>query len=147
MVFDGKTLSVLGKDTNLYVQVETPGTIEQLIDELRDKFQKPLPGARLLVLNVYDVLMADVTDIKDLGSVVIGGTECDHLAFRTKEVDWQIWIAQGARPYPCRYVITSKQVDQAPQYSVEIRAWKTGDEVAADDFSFKAPMDAKKMDV
>jgi hypothetical protein len=146
MVFDGKTLSMLGKDENVYVQVETPGTIEQLTDFLRDKFHKPLPGADLLSPNVYDVLMADVTDVKDLGSGVIGGTECDHLAFRTKEVDWQIWIAQGARPYPCRYVITSKQVDQAPQYSVEIRDWKTGGEVATDDFGFKAPADAKKMD-
>jgi hypothetical protein len=147
MVFDGKTLSMLGKDTNVYIQVDAPGTIEHLIDELRDKFHKPLPGADLLLPNVYDVLMADVTDVKDLGSGVIGGTECDHLAFRTKELDWQIWIAQGKRPYPCRYVITSKQVDQAPQYSVQIRDWKTGDEVTAHDFSFKAPKDAKKMDV
>ena len=58
--------------------------------------------------------MADVIDVKDLGSGVIGGVECDHLAFRTKEVDWQIWIAQGNRPYPCRYVITSSKVAQAP---------------------------------
>lgn len=145
-VFDGKTLTILGKDTNVYVQIEAPGTIEQVVDELRDKFHKPLPGADLLLPNAYAVLMAEVTDVKDLGSGVIGGTECDHLAFRTKELDWQIWIAQGNRPYPCRYVITSKHVDQAPQYSIQIRDWKTGDEVAADDFSFKAPLDAQKMD-
>jgi hypothetical protein len=146
MVFDGKTLSMFGKDANLYAQVESPGTIEQLIDDLRDKFDKPVPGADLLLPNVYDVLMADVTDVKDLGSGVIAGKECDHLAFRTKELDWQIWIAQGERPYPCRYVITSKQVDQAPQYSVQIRDWKTGDEVATNDFSFQPPTDAKKID-
>ena len=52
--------------------------------------------------------MTDVTDVKDLGSGVIGGKECDHLAFRAKDTDWQIWIAQGDEPYPCRYVITSK---------------------------------------
>jgi hypothetical protein len=78
------------------------------------------------------------------GSGVIGGTECDHLAFLTKELDWQIWIAQGKRPYPCRYVITSKRVDKAPQYSIQIRDWKTGDEVAPDDFSFKPPKEARK---
>jgi hypothetical protein len=146
MVFDGKTLSMFGKDANLYAQVESPGTIEQLIDDLRDKFGKPVPGADLLLPNVYDVLMADVTDVKDLGSGVIGGRECDHLAFRTKELDWQIWIAQGESPYPCRYVITSTQVDQAPQYSVQIRDWKTGDEVATNDFGFQPPTDAKKID-
>ena len=25
--------------------------------------------------------------------------ECDHLAVRAEEVDWQIWIAQVVRPY------------------------------------------------
>ena len=85
-------------------------------------------------------------DVKDLGSGVIGGIECDHLAFRTKEVDWQIWIAQGDHPYPCRYVITSKGC-QGPQYSIQIRDWKTGDEVAADDFGFKNPTNAKKIDL
>jgi hypothetical protein len=147
MVFDGKTLTLLGKDANLYTEVDIPGTLDHLVDELRDKYQRPVPGADLLLSNVYDELMRDVTDVKDLGSGVIGGTECDHLAFRTKEVDWQIWIAQGEHPYPCRYVITSNGVDQGPQYSIQISDWKTGTEVAADDFAFKAPADARKIDL
>jgi hypothetical protein len=146
LTFDGKTLTLLSKDTNLYAQLEVPGTVDHLIDELRDKYHRPVPGADLLVTNVYDELMPDVVDVKDLGSGVIGGTECDHLAFRTKEVDWQIWIAQGEHPYPCRYVITSNQVDQAPQYSVQISDWKTGTEVAAEDFGFKNSTDAKQVD-
>jgi hypothetical protein len=146
MNFDGKTLTILAKDANLYAQAKVPGSIEQLIDMLRDKFQKPLPGADLLLPNTYDVLMAEVTDVKDLGSGVIAGKECDHLAFRSKEVDWQIWIAQGERPYPCRYVITTKEVDQAPQYTVQIRDWKAGSEVAAVDFDFKNVTGAKEID-
>ncbi|WP_419695544.1 DUF2092 domain-containing protein [Mesorhizobium muleiense] len=147
MVFDGKTLTLLGKDANLYTQVDIPGTLDHLVDELRDTYNRPVPGADLLLSNVYDELMRDVTDVKDLGSGVIGGTECDHLAFRAKEVDWQIWIAQGDAPYPCRYVITSKGVDQGPQYSVQISGWKTGADVAADDFAFKAPDGAKQIDL
>src|SRR6267142_5978763 len=137
LTFDGKTLTLLSKDTNLYTQVEVPGTIDHLIDELRNKYHRPVPGADLLLTNVYDELMRDVVDVKDLGSGVIGGTECDHLAFRTKEVDWQIWIAQFARPYPCRYVITSKKVTGWPQYTLDIRAWKTGAEVASDAFKLE----------
>ena len=147
MVYDGKTLSFLGKGQNAYVQAEVPGTIDTLIDQLRDKFHRQLPGADLLIQNPYDALMTDVTDVKDLGSGVIGGVECDHLAFRAKDTDWQIWIAQGKNPYPCRYVITSKGVDQAPQFTMTIRDWKAGAEVPAADFSFKAPADAKRMEV
>jgi hypothetical protein len=145
MVFDGKTVSMLGKDANLYAQAEAPGTIDNLVDVLRDKFHRPLPGADLLSSDVNGALMPLVTGVKDLGSGVIRGQECDHLAFRTAEVDWQIWIAQGDRPYPCRFVVTTKDVTGWPQYTVDVRNFKTGAEVAADDFVFKAPAGAQKL--
>ena len=145
-VFDGKTLTILGKIQNSYVQAEVPGTIDTLIDQLRDRFHRQLPGADLLLQNVYGELMTDVTDVKDLGSGVIGGTECDHFAFRAKETDWQIWITQGENPRPCRYVITSKDVDQAPQFTMVVRDWKAGAGVAGGDFTFKPPAGAKLLD-
>ena len=144
MVFDGTTLSFLGKGQNAYIQAEVPGTIDNLIDQLRDRFHRQLPGADLLIQNVYDALMTDVTNVKDLGSGVIGGVECDHLAFRAKDTDWQIWIAQGDRPYPCRYVITSTGVDQAPQFTMEIREWNAGG--APGDFSFTPPAGATRLE-
>src|SRR6478735_1135152 len=144
MVFDGKTLSFLGKGQNAYIQKEVPGTVDNLIDQLRDKFHRQLPGADLLIQNVYDALMADVTNVKDMGSGIIGGKECDHLAFRSKDTDWQIWIAQGDKPYPCRYVITSTGVDQAPQFTMEIREWKAGG--AEGNFSFTPPAGATRLE-
>ena len=147
MSFDGKTLTLLGKNLNLYTQLEVPGTIDHLVDELKDTYKRPLPAADLLLSNSYDELMRDVVDVKDLGSGVIGGIECDYLAFRTNEVDWQIWIAQGKRPYPCRYVITSKHLSSMPQYTIQIRDWKTRSEVAATDFRFKNPTNAEKVEL
>jgi hypothetical protein len=147
MSFDGKTLTLLGKNLNLYTQLDVPGTIDHLVDELKDTYHRPLPAADLLLSNAYDELMRDVVNVKDLGSGVIGGVECDFLAFRTKDVDWQIWIAQGKRPYPCRYVITSKHLSSMPQYTIQIRDWKTGGEVAATDFGFKNPTKADKVEL
>jgi len=143
--FDGKTLTLLGKNANVYAQVEAPGTIDHLVDELRDKYHRPVPAGDLLMSNIYDQLMPDVVDIKDLGSGVIGGIECDHLAFREGEVDWQIWIAQGSRPYSCRYVITSTKIAGGPQYTIDIRSWKTGAEVPPDRFSPTIPAGARKL--
>jgi hypothetical protein len=145
MVFDGKKLTLLGKDANLYAQADAPGTIDQLVDELRDKYHRPVPAADLLMSDPYNQLMPLVTDVKDLGSGVIRGVECDHLAFRTEDVDWQIWIAQGDRPYPCRYVITSSQIKGSPQYTIDVREWKTGEEVAYDSFSLAIPQGAKEL--
>ena len=113
---------------------------------LRDKYHRPVTGADLLLSNIYDQLEPEVKDTKDLGAGVIGGVQCDHLAFRTSDVDWQIWIAQGDRPYPCRYVITSPKVAASPQYTIDIRSWKTGSDAATDSFSLQLPQGAKKVD-
>jgi hypothetical protein len=147
MLFDGETLTLFGKNANLYTQISVPGTIDNLVDVLRKEYNRPLPASDLLMSNLYGELMPDVIDVKDLGSGVIDGVECDYLAFRNKEVDWQIWIAQGDNPYPCRYVITTKDMPHSPQYSVQIRDWKTGSAVASDNFVFKNSTKAKKVDV
>lgn len=143
--FDGKTVTLLGKNSRMVAQVDAPGTVDQLVDVLRDKYHRPLPGADLLMSDPYKELMPEVTDVKDLGSGVIRGVECDHLAFRTREVDWQIWIAQGPEPYPCRYVISSSKVAGTPEYSLDVWGWKTGAKVAADSFRLTIPAGAQKL--
>ncbi len=147
VLFDGNTLTLFGKNANMFTQVAIPGSIDNLVDELRDKYGRPLPAADLLMTDPYSELMSEVTDVKDLGSGVVGGVECDSLAFRTKEVDWQIWIAHGDRPYPCRYVITTRQMSRAPQYTIQVRDWKTGTEVATVDYAFTNATGAKKIEL
>ncbi|MCB1486203.1 MAG: DUF2092 domain-containing protein [Bauldia sp.] len=146
MVFDGKTFSVLGKDMDSYTQVEIPGSVDELVDRLRIDYGIAAPGADLLLSDVYDALMDNVIDVKDLGSGVVAGVECNHLAFRTEGVDWEIWIAMGDAPYPCRYSVTSKLVTLGPQYRVAFRDWKTGADVAKDDFGFD-PGSAVEVDI
>jgi hypothetical protein len=41
LVFDGKTVSLLGREANLYAQAEVPGTIDNLVDVLRDSSTGP----------------------------------------------------------------------------------------------------------
>ena len=89
------------------------------------------------------MLTEDVVDAKHIGRGVIDGVECEHLAFRNVDTDWQIWIEVGARPIPRKYVITSKSVAAAPQYTLRIKEWKT--EVPADAFAFKPAQGAKKI--
>jgi hypothetical protein len=147
ILYDGKALTLLGKNANLYTQVATPGTVDQLIDGLRDKFKRPLPGADLLLSDSYDQLIQDVYDSKDLGSGVVNGVECDTVAFRKNDVDFQIWVAQGQHPYPCRFVVTSSQAKGDPQYTIQFRDWKFGNDVAADDFAFKNISNAKQVEL
>jgi hypothetical protein len=146
LVFDGKTVSVLGKNLNAYAQADAPGTIDQLVDLLRNQYGLELPGADLLISNPYEALMSDVVTSKHIGQGVIDGVECEHLAFRNQDTDWQLWVRTGDQPIPCKFVITSKATAAAPQYTLVIKDFKTGVELNADAFAFQPPADAKKVD-
>lgn len=143
LYFNGQTLSLFRRDQNIYSKINMPGSVEHLVGELRDKYQRPLPAADLLSANVFDAMMPDVKDVKDLGTGFIRGLECDHIAFRTDEVDWQLWIARGDRPYPVRLIVTSKKVAGSPQYQVDVTNFKSDGQVTTTDFNFVPPPGAK----
>jgi hypothetical protein len=121
IVFDGKTVSATGKNINAYTQFESAGSIDQLIAKLRGMHLVAAPGADLLGSHIFDDLMADVIVAKHIGRGVVDGVECEHLAFRNLEIDWQLWVEVGDRPIPRKYVITSKGVGAAPQYTLRIK--------------------------
>jgi hypothetical protein len=145
-VFDGKTATILGKNLNTFAQIESQGTLDQLINRLNSD-AVAMPGSDLLLSNVFDELMANVSDAKHVGQGVIDGIECEHLAFRNADTDWQIWIEIGPHSVPRKYVITNKSVTGAPQYTLRIKDWKTNVAVAADAFVFETPQGAKKVDL
>jgi hypothetical protein len=146
LVFDGKMLTIFGKDAKAYAQAEAPGTIDQLVDRLRNQYLVDIPGADIILSNAHDAMMEEVIDAKYIGHGVIDGIECDHLAFRNQDTDWQIWIERGEHPIPRKYIITSKAVAAAPQYTLRIKEWQTDQEASADAFAFRPPDDAQKVD-
>jgi hypothetical protein len=89
--------------------------------------------------------MARVIDAKHIGPGVINNFECEHLAFRTQDTDWQLWVQKGRNPIPRKLVITSKSIGAAPQYTLVISDWKTEVPADATAFVFKVPVGASKM--
>jgi len=147
LVDDGKTATILGKHVNAYAQIGMPGTIDQFVNRLRDELGIPLPGADLLLADPHEALTADVVEGKHIGRGVIDNVECEHLAFRNSDTDWQLWVETGDRPIPHKFVITSKTMAAAPQYTLRIHDWKTEASLAPDTFSFSPPEGAKKIEL
>ena len=100
--------------------------------------------ADLLLSHVFEQLSDGIIDAKHIGQGVVDGVECQHLAFRNLDTDWQIWVEAGARPIPHKYVITSKGIAEGPQYTLRISDWNT-DPVGANVFTFVPPAGAKKV--
>jgi len=145
LYFNGQTVSIFGKSANAYAQFEVPGTVDQLIDALRSGHGIALPGADLLLSNSYEALVADVKEAKYMGRGVVDGIECEHLAFRNPDTDWQLWVEVGDRPIPRKMVITSKTMNSAPQYTLRVKTWKTGGKPSSKAFAFVPKEGLKKL--
>ncbi|WP_246812272.1 DUF2092 domain-containing protein [Microvirga sp.] len=139
LVSDGSTVTIHDRGGNRFAQVPAAGTFDEVVDRLRTEAPLEIPGADLLLSKPYEELMAGVLEAKHIGRGVVEGVECEHLAFRNLDTDWQIWVEVGERPVPRKYVITSKAVGAAPQYTLRLREWKTGVSPTADAFAFKPP--------
>ena len=81
-----------------------------------------------------------------VGPSVVGSVKCTHLAFRGAEVDWQIWIEDGDKPLPRKFILTSKKVTGEPQFTVLIRNWDVAAKLTNQEFSFTPPKGAKKIE-
>jgi len=135
-VYDGKTLTLHNPQDKVYAQVAAPDTLEGMLDFARTKLDIVAPASDLLYKDAYDILMDGVTDGFVVGKAVIEGVRCDHLAFRAPHVDLQVWVQEGAQPLPRRFLITTRDLDNAPRFGVTVTQWNLKPTFNAQTFAF-----------
>jgi len=143
--YDGKSYSLFGKRTGYYATAPAPAKLDQAIDDARARLGIEAPGADLLMSRPYEILMENVTSGQYLGLEPVKGVACHHLAFRTPEVDWQIWVEDGRRPLPRRMTIVSKTETGQPEFAVDLSKWDVDAKLPDDLFTFTPPPGAKKI--
>ena len=146
LFIDGKTVTISSKTRGVYYQIAAPGSLDHAINTLGEETGFELAGADLLYSDPLPGLLTDVTSGTYIGTTSVNGVECHHLAFRASKVDWQIWIQTGDKPLPMKYVITTKWMTAAPEFSVLLRDWDTQPKIPAGRFEFTPPAGAKRIE-
>ena len=145
--YKGKTLTVLDTGRNEYSAVEVPGTIDEMLDFLFEKYDITAPLADLLFQDPYADLVENVQTGTYVGQDAVTGRLCHHLLFTQEKVDWQIWIDAGDKPLPRKVVITYKQEPDCPEYMAYLNDWDLSPTVPETTFDFAAPAGAKAVDM
>jgi len=146
IIYDGKHLVLHGKTVKLFARVPAPATIDEAFTFATETLGLTAPGGDLIYSDPYSGLMADALEGYYIGPTIVAGKACHHLAYRNAEVDWQIWIQDGDKPLPQKYVITSKWLTAAPQYTLTFLKWDTATAVSDDKFQFNAPEGAAEIE-
>jgi hypothetical protein len=140
--YDGKSFTLFARLLKVYTTVAAPQTLGALADELSDKYGLEVPLADLFHWGerTSDAIVGAV----EVGPSQIGGTTCQHYAFRQEGVDWQVWIQQGDFPLPRKLVITTTSDDARPQYT-SVMNWNLAPSYNDAAFTFVPPKDARSI--
>jgi hypothetical protein len=144
--YDGRTVTFLDKEHNVYATIEAPPTIDATFEKLQDEYGIVLPLADFLHADPYAALMAGVTYGRYLGIHQAAGVACHHLAFSQATIEWQVWIDAGDKPLPRKMVISYVQEPGEPQYAAVIRRWSIEAPVPDGLFTFAPPEGAQRVD-
>jgi hypothetical protein len=143
--FDGRTLTVLNKQQNVYATIEASGTIDSVLDKVAEEYQVLVPLSDLLYSDPYSTLMEGVLYGKYLGIHQAAGVPCHHLTFGQEGLYWQIWIDAGDKPWPRKLSVASWEDSGVPRYEATIRRWVADPPKVDGQFAFKAPAGARQI--
>lgn len=144
--YDGKSLTMSLPDDGYYATAAAPPTIEAMLDFARDTLDIVAPAGDLVYKNAFDRLTEDLTTAFVVGKSSVAGVRCDHIAFRNPEVDWQIWIQEGDKPLPRKFIVTSKKMIQSPQFTVVLSKWEETPKITEATFNFVPPKNQTQID-
>jgi hypothetical protein len=142
--YDGKNFTLWARRPNYYATVAAPPTLGQLADTLEDKYGLEVPLVDLFRWGAPGRTRARITAASEIGPSSVGGTTCQHYAYRQDGLDWQLWIQLGAYPLPRKLVITTTTDAARPQSSA-IYTWNLAPSADDSVFTFAPPTGAKKI--
>ncbi len=145
VVFTGKEIALLDSAANVYVEAPQPGGIDESIVHFVRDLGMRLPLAMMLVSQLPAELKARVRTLEYVEKTHMHGAPAHHIAGRTDDVDFQIWIADGDKPLPQRVVLTYINAPGDPQFRAQFSEWNLAPTVADAMFQVKPPAKVRKV--
>lgn len=144
-VYDGSQFTLYAPKAGYYARMPAPPTIAATVTAVETKLGISLPLDDLFRWASPDGNRADTLDSAFLvGDATIDGVATKHYAFREGQIDWQVWIQQGAQPLPLKLVITDRRDPTDPAYIARLN-WTLNPPLSDADFAFQPGKDAKQV--
>ena len=143
-IYDGDTLTLYDVAGKHYATAPAPPTVSRTLDAVQARYGIVFPMADFIQMSAQENFLQKITDAGYIGNSYIDGAECDHVAVRQPDVDWQVWIEKGPTPLPRKLVITTKTQPTQPQFIARIK-WDTDPSIDSNLFTFTPPADAVRI--
>jgi hypothetical protein len=144
--YNGKTLALYNPTNNVYATKPVPDSFEGLFKYMYESLGFGVPVSDLVYSDAFPLLMQDVNYAAVIDKAFIGGIKCDHLLFSRPGVDFQVWVSEGSKPLPLKYVITDTATSGRLSVSTLMSDWNVEPGVDDGQFTFVPPKGAQQID-
>jgi hypothetical protein len=145
LVFDGKDITAYKDTERVYAVTPKPGDIDTAVQYIIRDLDIRLPLALMVVSRFPAVLERRVESADYVERSVVTPVPTDHVAARTAEVDFQVWVAEGDKPLPQRVLITYKTAEGEPQFWADFSDWNLSPDVSKSLFAFTPPQGVQRI--
>jgi hypothetical protein len=135
--YDGAQFTVSSPDEQFYSTVPFSGSYDDLVARVRENTGLILPVWTMLSSDLPERLTEEVVAAAYLGTTLLAGQEVYHIAFTSRDEDWQIWISTDEdEPLPLMLVGTRTDLQGWPSFRANFLDWNTAPEVDSSGFTF-----------
>ena len=105
-----------------------------------------MPLTDLIGEDAYQLIASRALRASYVGLHDVDGEACHHLAFIGKSADLQLWIHDGDRPVPCKFVVDYKEKPGRPEHAAVMMDWEFGKKLPDSHFKASIPDGSQKIE-
>jgi hypothetical protein len=143
--YDGNSVSAFAPQTKVFSTLNAPPTIDEMLSGLRTETGIRFPSSPLLQNDPYTILTRGLLSAIVVGPTKVDGFVCDHLAFQSPGVNWEIWIDAGSIALPRRLAVTFTDKPNFPRTVIEFSHWNLHPFLSDSSFLFHKPAGAREI--
>ncbi len=144
--YDGKFLTAVSDIEKGFIQASMPPTIDEALDEIADRFDVNMAVSDLMYSSPYDSFIGANAKGGIVGTQTVEGKLCDHLAYKTDAVDYELWIGKSDS-LPYQLVLNYKENPRVPRSQVIFKNWNLNASATDKDFAFNIPQGYQRIPI
>jgi hypothetical protein len=139
--YDGVGLTIAMHKEKVFAQARMPETLDKTLDSMHERYGVATPTGDFLYTSPAKALLSDTTTGGWVGRETFDGQSTDHLAFKDKGVNWDVWIAASGDPLPRKLVSEFTEDKRLRKIEVTFDNWNFAPQVAENRFNPSVPAD------
>ncbi len=145
VLFDGQKIVAHSPTQKVYAGAEKPGNLDDaLVYFLRD-LEMRIPLALMFKSDFPQDLGDRLEDLVFVEVSAVSDPPTVHLAGRTDQVDFEMWISQEGDPLPRRVAITYRDEEGQPKFWADFVDWNLAPTISSTDFTFTPPAGTERI--